>query len=302
MSDPQQPDIQDEISQSTISKDIYCPGCRYHLFGIISDRCPECGYSLSYLTCETSSIPWENRREIGRVKAYCQTVWFMFFRRQRFAEQYAKTVIYRDARIFQLVTIGLVFVPIVIVAIVFSTTIISEIQQSNTSNNPLPFPTMNTNPVIWELLYKEVWPMMLLLGCIFLCLLSVTGIASYFFHPKELSIHRQNNAIALSYYTCAPLPALMISLIVIGSLYWNEVFTGWGLYTFIVLSSVLLIVSFANWVDSAPLLHHIIIPQLNRRMGLRIVLPIFWLLLGGLILVVLPVLIMYILVGVTSLR
>ncbi len=38
-----------------------------------------------------------------------------------------------------------------------------------------------------------------------LFLFTATGTASYFFHPRSISITRQNRAVALSDYACAPL-------------------------------------------------------------------------------------------------
>jgi hypothetical protein len=41
----------------------------------------------------------------------------------------------------------------------------------------------------------------------------MTGLPSYFFHPRHLPLEQQNRAVALSYYTCAPLactPALFL--------------------------------------------------------------------------------------------
>ena len=48
--------------------------------------------------------------------------------------------------------------------------------------------------------------------CLALFLLSATAIASYFFHPKSLSVIRQNRAVALSYYSAAPLAYLPLTL------------------------------------------------------------------------------------------
>jgi hypothetical protein len=45
-----------------------------------------------------------------------------------------------------------------------------------------------------------VLPLAVLLAIVF-----VTGVASYWFHPRALSVVRQNRAVALSYYGCAPL-------------------------------------------------------------------------------------------------
>jgi hypothetical protein len=47
--------------------------------------------------------------------------------------------------------------------------------------------------------------------CLVLLLLLISGLPSYWFHPRSISVTRQNRAIALSYYTSAPLLLLPIA-------------------------------------------------------------------------------------------
>jgi hypothetical protein len=51
--------------------------------------------------------------------------------------------------------------------------------------------------------------------CLWLFLKAVTGVASYFFHPRGLAVSRQNRAIALSYYACAPLAWTPVSIVIL---------------------------------------------------------------------------------------
>lgn len=51
-------------------------------------------------------------------------------------------------------------------------------------------------------------------------LFAATGVAGYFFHPRETSTTRQNRAIALSHYACAPLawtpaPVLLFTVMIL---------------------------------------------------------------------------------------
>jgi hypothetical protein len=61
----------------------FCPDCGYNLHGISSDRCPECGLDLHCLT--SASIPWESRRQIGRMKAFWRACMLAAFRPKQLA-------------------------------------------------------------------------------------------------------------------------------------------------------------------------------------------------------------------------
>jgi hypothetical protein len=44
---------------------------------------------------------------------------------------------------------------------------------------------------------------------------AITGVASYLFHPRRLAVERQNRAIALSYYACAPLSLMVVACLIL---------------------------------------------------------------------------------------
>jgi len=63
--------------------------------------------------------------------------------------------------------------------------------------------------------------------CVLLFLLAITGVPSYFFHPAHLPIERQNRAVALSYYTSAPLVLVPCAYVLIAvAAHFGEVL-GW---------------------------------------------------------------------------
>ena len=104
----------DNVTAIRGDEDLFCPGCGYSLRGATGERCPECGYSLAYLRTHTCGIPWAHRRQRGRLRTYWQTVWLVTFRPQRFCEEYAHEVRYRDARRFQLMTLLYVYGPLLV--------------------------------------------------------------------------------------------------------------------------------------------------------------------------------------------
>src|SRR5205823_2812668 len=55
----------------------------------------------------------------------------------------------------------------------------------------------------------NLWPLVLNLIGLLLFFILLTGVGSYFFHPRRLAVLRQNRAVALSYYACAPLAPAM---------------------------------------------------------------------------------------------
>ncbi len=105
---------QSALSTSPSVLDVFCPKCIYNLRGIESDRCPECGYSLAFLKIAESQIPWVHREQIGRFRAYWQTVWWATFRRLKFGEELARPMSVPDARRFHCVTMCHVYLAIVV--------------------------------------------------------------------------------------------------------------------------------------------------------------------------------------------
>lgn len=56
-------------------QDAFCTHCQYNLRGLTEPRCPECGRPFDPANLHTSLIPWVNRKQIGRVRAFFKTAW-----------------------------------------------------------------------------------------------------------------------------------------------------------------------------------------------------------------------------------
>lgn len=81
--------------------ELFCPACGYSLRGLTRGRCPECGLDLGPVRAAGSQMPWVHRRQIGWLRAFWRTVWFVTFRHKRIAAEIARPVSYRDAQLFR---------------------------------------------------------------------------------------------------------------------------------------------------------------------------------------------------------
>ena len=178
--------------------DLYCPDCGYSLRGLTSARCPECGLLLDFIESDTPIIPWERRADSDWFRAYWQTVRLVVLRRSVFCRAFYSPVSYAHAQAFRWVSMLHVYIPLLlwlgVVQYVYP--------------NMLPMVADETG---W-------WFVVFVCGCVLLALLALTGIPSYFFQPRYLSVKQQNRAIALSYYGCAPLALAAPMLIALGVL------------------------------------------------------------------------------------
>jgi hypothetical protein len=186
--------------------ELFCPGCGYSLRGIASDKCPECGLAIDRTEASVSRIPWEHRSRIGYIRAYWRTLWMPA---TSVARDVIRPVNYRDARLFQLITVLIAGLPIAALSLL-----------------PLPaylYTGMASSLTSWPVVLPAGWAIDLMLPmvagvglkfavpiAVLLFLLAMTGVPSYFFHPPHLSVVQQNRAIALSYYACTPIVMLLL--------------------------------------------------------------------------------------------
>lgn len=186
--------------------ELRCPACDYDLRALTGDRCPECGLLVDRQRLSVSRIPWVHRAQIGRVRAYCRTVMLAWRHPFALAQNVAMPVDLRDAKRFQRVTVFLAYFPLLVLGVG------ALIANNNTrfDFSDLTHGPQKTGYILQLLLYLVI----AISGWLFL--LTATGVASYFFHPKSLSVSRQNRAIAISYYACAPLSTLTLTLLLLG--------------------------------------------------------------------------------------
>src|SRR5689334_1075631 len=91
-----------------LDADLLCGRCGHNLRGVPSDRCPECGRRFDRARIVLPNVPWEQRRQIGYVRAYCRTVRLITFRPAKLAAA-RDAVSLGAARSFRRWTLALLF-------------------------------------------------------------------------------------------------------------------------------------------------------------------------------------------------
>jgi len=291
-----------------LGEDIFCPACGYNLYGGPGMNCPECGYSLVGLRSQATQVPWVHRGMRGRFRAYWQTVWMVTFRNRLFCEEYARPVSYRGAKTFQWVTVLHFYLPVLVVTLLIYATVPPDLEVPDFMQQMMAGGPFRLRAPLLERLYAATWPAVVLHVCMILLLLAATAAPSYFYHPREVSVGRQNSAVAMSYYTCGPL-ALLIPVFVIALLFQQvlgvvfseraaarAVASGIGAAGFAGIVVVLL------WWLNLVRTSRRIMPQLRgRAWAAALGIPCLWLALGLLILLALPLCVFAVLVVIDSL-
>ena len=262
---------------SPLAEGVYCPDCGYDLRGSTSPRCPECGYDLALLRSGESLIPWVHRRQIGRLRAYVRTAWLVTFRNRQFCAEVARTVSYADAQRFRWTTVAIAYVTLLASQVVYS--------QSLAKAGVLQF----LAGIEWFAIPIAIAPL--------LALAALTGLPSYFFHPRHLPVALQDRAIALSYYTCAPLAFSWIAFVFAGMISGCDsptierivqddraLFVGYALC----------LPLFALWAITLVSCAVRLLHRPTRAWLIAIAVPLLWVIVGGVLLLGLPILTFYV--------
>ncbi|HEY2587863.1 MAG TPA: hypothetical protein VGI81_19120 [Tepidisphaeraceae bacterium] len=151
-----------------------------------------------------SRIPWAHRKSIGRWRAYWRTNLMVIFRIERLADEIARPVSFADAQRFRHVTVLVAWLTVLAwrgsLSIAHRERLFDELRDPGSH-----FGWWLQALVVASALFAA-W----------LALLMMSGVGSYFFHPRGLPVIQQNRGIALSYYTCAPLALLWLPALCAG--------------------------------------------------------------------------------------
>jgi hypothetical protein len=204
---------------------------------------------------------------------------------------------YCDAQWFRWLTITVGFVPVLLLTF-------TAYQVAPPAYAAVGFsiqPASATSLGEWA--YAQVWPVAVLHLFILLFLAGATGIPSYFFHPKSASVTRQDNAVAMSYYTSGPLAFLGIPLVAgAGSVFYGGAISdaGYGMALACIVTSIALPLTW--WLNLAHTFRAVLPRRPGRFAALALGVPVLWPALGAVVFVALPAVLFYILVIIESLR
>lgn len=180
--------------------EIYCPECGYDLRSLPSEQCPECGMAIDRSRLGESIIPWVHRDVLGRLRAFWRTVEMLSLRPGTLHKEMSRPAGLADAIRFRRAVVLHALLPSAIVLTLAWKAAAGRIwYPSDIAGSVLQIASLFVG---WFCLAALLWGM--------------TGSASYLFRPKSLSTIRQNRAVALSYYACAPLAYLPFTALIAG--------------------------------------------------------------------------------------
>lgn len=259
-------------SEAAISVDVFCPRCGYNLRGLTGGTCPECGDDVSAVHSARSVIPWTYRKTKSEPRrtfrlapsaslAFFRTAWMAMFARRRLCLEISREASFADARAFRRWVVGLAWLPFLGAGMIFA----------------ISRPGKGVVGATWiDDIASEVWPVAVLVVGALLGLAAMTGLPSYWFHPKDTPVRFQNRAIALSYYACAPLGFVLVpvALLFAGAVLWE--LDGPSIIAVGLAIAVTLFVLFEWWYGVVAMLR-ILMPQHPRRMwSAALLLPLLW--------------------------
>jgi hypothetical protein len=288
----------------------FCPDCGYDLRGIASQRCPECGLAIDS-DAILSRIPWHHRARTGWLRAFRRTLLLATFRPRRLAGASTGPVDFSESEYFRRLVVGLASLPLVAALLV-----VIHVQGGSgflSAVGPSPLGQLGSAgwfpDLIWQL--KFIWSAGATLAtvgavAIILMLALCTAASKYWFRPASLPSSRQNRAVAISGYACAPLAWLFVPGI--AALGFNLQSTHNQALSLICGLSLLLfylslpVVALLWWWDTLRMMVGATNCGLGRVFAVGALLPVTWAICAAVALGIFPALVGFLWVMIDSLR
>lgn len=174
-----------------------CPHCGYDIHHATATSCPECGGEVNEKVMQLAQVPWQNRRDIGRLRAFVQTVSRVTFRTRRLGYAISQSVHMKDAIRFRRIVVGLNFLPMMAVVALIMWMLYDNFE-------------MGVPAYSWGFAAS-----VLCIYAISIWLLSeiLTGVHTYWFHPRHLPPSQQVRSLALSHYASGPMVLTAIAML-----------------------------------------------------------------------------------------
>jgi hypothetical protein len=114
-------------------------------------------------------------------------------------------------------------------------------------------------------------------------------VPSYFFHPRRLPVEQQNAAVAMSYYTCAPLAWTAAVFVVAGlGAVLASLVEAVGLAFFLLAALLPFALLAVWWLDLIHVAHRTLRRRAIALVSFAVAVPVLWLVVAALILVGIP--------------
>lgn len=166
---------------------LLCPHCGYDLRGATGDMCSECGRAVDQAELAKPQIPWVRRDRYSLPGRFLRTAWWVTNHPRRLSQEVAKPIDYRAAQRFRQVVV-LWLTPMTAVLLLQGWSFLNEVMR---------WQPEYLSPQLLRYVFAAVMAWILLQ--------IITGLHTYALHPTKASIQRQNRAVALGHFACAPL-------------------------------------------------------------------------------------------------
>jgi hypothetical protein len=209
-------------------------------------------------------VPWENRKEIGLIRAYLQTAWIAMFRPEALAILQETPVCRKHARSFRRVTVQLTAIITLGVLIAWPFIIFPA------------GPSLEDSQSRYEPVVQIVFLRFLLAVGSLIGLFLATRSLEWFCSPEDAGEDRRDSAISLSCYACSP----VLVVTVIGAIVFIVAINTWTTYDIWMTMRILNYAwwaVFLIWWPAAARAIYFISGRSPRRTALAaLLLPLIW--------------------------